>query len=805
LCATKPQLAACDGKAEGEGCTFDEAPGECTGGACVPVVCGDGKVGLGEVCDDGDTTSGNGCSADCLSKETCGNGIVDPIRLGPMLAALPNEQCDDGNLVSGDGCSSNCKLETPRWSLVDAPLAQRALFATTYDSGRGRTVLFGGYDVGYYSDIYDWTGKTWVRASPPISPQPRGNAMLAYDPTRHRVVLFGGTPGSSTNAFGDTWEWDGERWTEILPMAAPHSRAYGAMVYDPSRKKIVLFGGWTGANALADLWEWDGKNWTQTTPTGTPPAGRAGHLMGYDPVKGRIVIAGGNDGTSPILDTWELKNGAWKQLATNGPAELVGGNASFDSLSSMAYDRAGARFIAYARTNVGASKTLGFDGTSWSDLGSSPANLNGMGVFADGKTGTVYMFGGYDPTSGTLATTMYSWSGSGWTPLQAPFRPGLWTLSASASDPEHGRGWVYGGLNASNQAVAELASFDGSSWTKYNATGPVARYGPHVAYDRKHSRLVVFGGKPDSGPALGDTWLFDGTTWSAPTLSMSPPARFGGVMVYDTKREKVVLFGGYDGTTEYQDTWEWDGTKWSKVTTAHAPDPRVLAMATFDATRGITLLANGFDAMTMKIFNDGWSYDGTDWKLALSPLPLVSRVFTFALAFDAVAAADVMFGGVAAGGIALDDTWAWNGDWHQLVLESSPTARGNATAFQAPNGAGIMMHGGSLDVDSGGTFDETWRLRYERDEPRENCFVPVDNDGDGLVGCADPDCWYVCTPACPPGAPCDASAPKCGDGTCSAVENCRMCPSDCTCTAVCGDGFCDTGETQTSCPGDCTP
>ena len=27
-----------------------------------------------------------------------------------------------------------------------------------------------------------------------------------------------------------------------------------------------------------------------------------------------------------------------------------------------------------------------------------------------------------------------------------------------------------------------------------------------------------------------------------------------------------------------------------------------------------------------------------------------------------------------------------------------------------------------------------------------------DGDGDGLVDCADPDCWWTCTPACPPGA-----------------------------------------------------
>jgi cysteine-rich repeat protein len=61
--------------------------------------CGDGDLDEGEVCDDNNTTSGDGCSADCLSDETCGNGYLD---------VATGEQCDDGNLTSGDGCSADC-------------------------------------------------------------------------------------------------------------------------------------------------------------------------------------------------------------------------------------------------------------------------------------------------------------------------------------------------------------------------------------------------------------------------------------------------------------------------------------------------------------------------------------------------------------------------------------------------------------------------------------------------------------------------------------------------------------------------
>jgi hypothetical protein len=65
--------------------------------------------------------------------------------------------------------------------------------------------------------------------------------------------------------------------------------------------------------------------------------------------------------------------------------------------------------------------------------------------------------------------------------------------------------------------------------------------------------------------------------------------------------------------------------------------------------------------------------------------------------------------------------------------------------------------------------------------PADRCMRAADDtDGDGLAGCADPDCFARCRPMCSPGAPCDASYPHCGDGTCSAVEDYLICPDDCT-------------------------
>jgi cysteine-rich repeat protein len=61
-------------------------------------VCGDGMLSGDEVCDDGNTVSGDGCSAACDAREICGDGVVS------------GEECDDGNGVNGDGCDNDCTL-----------------------------------------------------------------------------------------------------------------------------------------------------------------------------------------------------------------------------------------------------------------------------------------------------------------------------------------------------------------------------------------------------------------------------------------------------------------------------------------------------------------------------------------------------------------------------------------------------------------------------------------------------------------------------------------------------------------------
>jgi uncharacterized repeat protein (TIGR03806 family) len=96
-----------------------------------PPACGDGRVDTGEQCDDGNTVSGDGCNAGCI-REICGDGVVndggnedceppgtatctESCRIRAPLCGdgflTPPEICDDGNTGGGDGCSPSCAPE----------------------------------------------------------------------------------------------------------------------------------------------------------------------------------------------------------------------------------------------------------------------------------------------------------------------------------------------------------------------------------------------------------------------------------------------------------------------------------------------------------------------------------------------------------------------------------------------------------------------------------------------------------------------------------------------------------------------
>jgi fibro-slime domain-containing protein len=116
-------LEECDdgNTTSGEGCTSEcriETDWACPtpGAPCKStVVCGDGRISGNETCDDRNTTDGDGCSANCGKVEDGWACPAPGIRCQPKCGdgVLTGwEQCDDGKTEANDGCSAGCKVET---------------------------------------------------------------------------------------------------------------------------------------------------------------------------------------------------------------------------------------------------------------------------------------------------------------------------------------------------------------------------------------------------------------------------------------------------------------------------------------------------------------------------------------------------------------------------------------------------------------------------------------------------------------------------------------------------------------------
>jgi hypothetical protein len=229
-------------------------------------------------------------------------------------------------------------------------------------------VLFGGDSLqgDVFRDTWEWDGENWTQVSD-IGPPPRLDAGMAFDSGRNRTVLFGGLDGES-RALNDTWEWDGDDWTQMADDGPP-ARSGHAMAFDSTRGRVVLFGGAGESIAFGDTWEWSGDEWVQVEDVG--PAPRRLHAMTFDAVRGRVVLFGGFSGTSAFGDTWEFDGGTWTQIADFGPPPCLGATIVFSGRRS--------RLFGGASGVTGSAeifhRTWEWDGRHWTirqDLGPGP-------------------------------------------------------------------------------------------------------------------------------------------------------------------------------------------------------------------------------------------------------------------------------------------------------------------------------------------------------------------------------------------------------------------------------------------------
>lgn len=301
----------------------------------------------------------------------------------------------------------------------------RSLFGFSTDAQTGATYLLGGInDVDFYDDIWRYQNGQWTGISADNQPTGCLNPMASYDTDRKKMVVL-------CYDAATTYEFDGSTWTKLADLKTkPQARRFSAMVYDPTQKKTVLFGGYdeTTARYQDRTWLWDGTAWAEQK--NKKPTARSLASMWYDATQKKVIVYGGLGRPTPD-DRIERYNDMWA-LDANGWTKMT--------------------------------------------ITATPGYRYGAQIATDPRTGKVYLFGGmvYEPATATVAAKQYYandlwvWDGSAWKKLDAQNPPAVRENGGFTFDPTRNEMVLFGGYGGSffsDQWTYDIAA---NKWTVRN-------------------------------------------------------------------------------------------------------------------------------------------------------------------------------------------------------------------------------------------------------------------------------------------------------------------------------------------------
>ncbi|MGA8275311.1 MAG: kelch repeat-containing protein [Thermoplasmata archaeon] len=253
-----------------------------------------------------------------------------------------------------------------------------------------------------------------------------------------------------------------------------------------------------------------------------------------------------------------------------------------------------------------------------------------------------------------------------------------------------------------------------ASATSYPTTGtspPPTSYAA-ATFDAADGYVLMFGGNDVTGNPISTTWTFVHNNWTNLTSSIgpSPSARWASAMAYDPANSTVVLFGGCLNPSCSEltdDTWTYAHDRWTNLTgsLAVAPPPRGRAMMSYDAGEGRVLLFGGIGAGGVYL-NDLWGFKDGRWTpISTQAAPSTRGGAMFA--YDPASNSTILFGGND-GPYRFGDTWSYsNGTWTNVTptVGPGPSPRwvGEMT-YDGTDGYLLLVNG----YNSGTYFGDEW-------------------------------------------------------------------------------------------------
>jgi hypothetical protein len=327
-------------------------------------------------------------------------------------------------------------------------------------------------------------------------PEPLIGGRLIYDPVGDKIYLFGGSNSNNDWAFSDRlWAYDygTKTWSLIVTESGPSARFDSVLVYLPSSRAILLFGGYREGGRLDDTWLFDipTGGWSQLT-LDTRPSPRSDSAYCYDEDSDRVILFGGYGEKSLLADTWAFDPSSKTWVVKNPQGNPLPANSIGEYGGRMAYDSVNKKVIMFGGHWKAASGTTGYDNQVWVyDVGENTWALRNTGTKPLARY-THYM--AYDPVNGKVV--------------------------------------IFGGHDSSDSIVNDMWTYDydENKWLEIaSAVKPSDRHAGWMTCDSKAQSIILYGGGDDSTRSLSDTWVLklSGYVWERAAEGSSTPDQQG--------------------------------------------------------------------------------------------------------------------------------------------------------------------------------------------------------------------------------------------------------------------------------------
>jgi hypothetical protein len=432
----------------------------------------------------------------------------------------------------------------------------RARGVAICDPLRDRLVAYGGdYSGGIYA--FRFATNDWVPLYYGGTAAPKEGAAI-YDPVGDRMVLAG-VAGGELEVWAFTLSEPGA-WSQIIPTfgESPPPLLEATLAYDPTNHRALLYGGYVSTEE-ANLWALSLSPPTAWSELYSAPSARMGHTAIVDRVRDRMIVHGGQRGFNAadrLSETWSLDLSdlaSWTLLPTTGTPPVR-------SYHGAVWDSAGDRMVLWGGDSDQQTWALDLATLDWSPLavaGTPPPARRSHTTIFDPVRRRMIVFGGEDIATSGYRNDVWALDLSAvptWIPL-APggSPPSPRTGAAAIYDPTQDRMLLFGGRVQFGQGndLWSLSLAAAGTWTSISVQNPPPARAWHSAiYDAGRFSLVIHGG---DGPLCcqhyNDTWGWivsgiDPWRQLAPDGPI-PNLNRGHSAIGDAERNRMVVSGGF--------------------------------------------------------------------------------------------------------------------------------------------------------------------------------------------------------------------------------------------------------------------